>query len=98
MGALDGRIALVTGASRGRGGGIADRFAAEGAVVAISARTIDAHPTLEGSLNETVGRIESAGGRAISIAADLADGDDRARIVPEVERQLGQIEVLVNNA
>jgi NAD(P)-dependent dehydrogenase (short-subunit alcohol dehydrogenase family) len=98
MGALSGRVALVTGASRGIGAGIAQRFAAEGAAVAITARTVDSHPTLDGSLNETLGVIESAGGRVVAIAADLADGDDRARIVPEVERQLGPVDVLMNNA
>src|SRR5438132_14386400 len=98
MGALDGRVALVTGASRGIGAGIAQRFAAEGAAVAITARTVDEHPTLPGSLNETVQTIEAAGGRVLAVAADLADGDDRARIVPEVERELGPVDVLVNNA
>jgi citronellol/citronellal dehydrogenase len=98
MGVLDGRVALVTGASRGIGAGIAQRFAAEGAAVAITARTVDAHPTLEGSLNETVGAIEGAGGRVFAIGADLSDGDDRARIVPEVERALGPVDVLINNA
>jgi citronellol/citronellal dehydrogenase len=99
MGALDGRIALVTGASRGIGWGIAQRFAAEGAAVAITARTMepDAGP-LAGSLRETVALIEAGGGRAHAIACDLSDGDDRARIVSEVERELGPVDVLVNNA
>jgi citronellol/citronellal dehydrogenase len=97
-GALAGRVALVTGASRGIGAGIARRFAAEGAAVAITARTLDAHPTLPGSLRETVDEIEAGGGRAFAIAADLADGDDRARIVPAVEAELGPVDVLVNNA
>src|SRR5262245_49725784 len=100
MGALDGRVALVTGASRGIGAGIAQRFAAEGAAVALTARSVDAPvaATLEGSLRETVERIEQAGGTAIAIGADLSDGDDRARIVPEAVAALGPIEILVNNA
>ncbi len=100
MGQLDGRVALVTGASRGIGAGIAQRFAAEGATVAVTARTLDAEPDapLAGSLRETVATIEAAGGRALAVQADLADADDRGRVVPQVTAELGAIDVLVNNA
>ena len=100
MGQLEGRVALVTGASRGIGAGIAQRFAAEGAAVAVTARTLDAEPDapLAGSLRETVATIEAAGGRALAVQADLADADDRARVVPQVVSELGAVDVLVNNA
>jgi NAD(P)-dependent dehydrogenase (short-subunit alcohol dehydrogenase family) len=98
-GALVGRIALVTGASRGIGEAIARRFAAEGAAVAVTARTVDEgdHP-LRGSVSTTVRAITEAGGSAIAVAADLAKADDRRRLVERVTRELGPIDVLVNNA
>ncbi|MFO0689980.1 MAG: SDR family NAD(P)-dependent oxidoreductase [Myxococcota bacterium] len=98
MGELDGRVALVTGASRGIGAAIAKRFAMEGAKVAVTARTLDQHDRLPGSLRETVAWIEQHGGRAIPIVGDLGDSKDYDRIVAEAQAALGPIEVLVNNA
>ncbi len=94
-----GRRVVVTGASRGIGAAVAQRLAAEGADVAITARTLDRHPSLEGSLHETANRLQHFGGAVAVITADLADPDDRARIVPEATRALaGPIDILVNNA
>ncbi len=96
---FQGRRALVTGASRGIGAGIAERLAAEGADVVITARTLDKHDHLAGSLNETAARLSGYGTKVATVVADLTDADDRARIVPEAEAALGgPIEILVNNA
>lgn len=98
-GRLAGRRALVTGASRGIGAGIAERLAAEGADVAITARTLDRHDHLDGSLRQTAERLTRAGANVAIVVADLVDEDDRARIVPEAVEQLGgPIDILVNNA
>jgi NAD(P)-dependent dehydrogenase (short-subunit alcohol dehydrogenase family) len=97
-GACDGRVALVTGASRGIGAAISLGLAREGAAVAVTARTLDAHPRLPGSLREVADGIDALGAKAVPIPADLSDTDDRARIVPEVEAALGPIDILVNNA
>jgi NAD(P)-dependent dehydrogenase (short-subunit alcohol dehydrogenase family) len=96
---FDGRRALVTGASRGIGAAVAVELARHGADVAITARTLESHPTLAGSLHETAAAIESAGRRAVTVVADLTDAEDRARIVPEAEAGLGgPLDILVNNA
>ena len=93
------RRAIVTGASRGIGAAIAERLAAEGADVAITARTLDRHDTLRGSLGETAARLERYGTKVGIVVADLADEHERARIVPEAVTALGgPIDILVNNA
>jgi NAD(P)-dependent dehydrogenase (short-subunit alcohol dehydrogenase family) len=98
-GALQGRVALVTGASRGIGAAIAERFAAEGASVAVTARSLDAHPDhLPGTLFEVADRIRKRGVRAATIGADLTEPSERPRIVREAEKALGPIDILVNNA
>ncbi len=96
--ALDGKVAIITGASRGIGAAIARRFAAEGAHVAIVARTLDAGGPLAGSLNEVAETIRAAGGTALPIQADLTDSSDLARIVETTVSELGGLDILVNNA
>lgn len=98
-GRFQGRRVVVTGASRGIGAAVAERFAADGADVAIVARTVDHHPTLAGSLTETAKQMEVHGGKVVVIVADISSDTDRARIIPEAEAGLGgPVEILVNNA
>jgi NAD(P)-dependent dehydrogenase (short-subunit alcohol dehydrogenase family) len=96
---LDGRVAIVTGASRGIGEAVARLFAREGAAVAVVARTEQVFDErLPGTIHETVAAIEADGGRAVAIRADLADEDDVDRLVDEARAALGPIDLLVNNA
>jgi citronellol/citronellal dehydrogenase len=100
MGKLEGKVAIVTGASRGIGKAIAMRFAREGAKVVCTARTLEEgdHQTLEGSLRTTVRAIEDAGGKALAVACDVSEFDACERAVAEARSAFGPIDVLVNNA
>jgi NAD(P)-dependent dehydrogenase (short-subunit alcohol dehydrogenase family) len=91
MGKLQDRVALVTGGGRGIGRAVAVAFAREGARVALTART-------RGELDEACAACRAAGGQAVAVPADLSDREACRRLVPDVERQLGPVEVLVNNA
>jgi citronellol/citronellal dehydrogenase len=91
-------VALVTGASRGLGKSIAKRLAAEGAVVAITARTLDPDPKYIGSLRQTADEIAAAGGHAVPIQADLSQADERERLWAEATAAVGAPDILVNNA
>lgn len=92
MGRYDGRVAVITGAARGIGFGTAQRFAAEGASVAI----LDLD---EASAQEAAGRLELVdGAKAVGIGCDVSDGAAAEAAVQRVVDELGGIHVLVNNA
>ena len=88
---LSGKVAIVTGASRGIGRTIALALVAQGAKVVASARNAEA-------LDNLVAEIEGQGGEAIAVAGDVASGTDAARLIEQAVAAYGQIDILVNNA
>jgi 3-oxoacyl-[acyl-carrier protein] reductase len=90
-GRLAGKVALVTGASRGIGRALGRCFGAEGGAVALAARSAP-------DLAEAAREVEAAGGRALAIAGDVSDPDQAGRMVSETVDKLGRLDILVNNA
>ena len=99
MGKLDGKVVIVTGASRGIGKATVQLFAAEGAKVVCAARTLgEGEHMLEGSLSTTVSEIEQAGGTALAVQTDVSDEESCNRLVQAAREQFGPVDVLVNDA
>jgi len=88
---LDGRVAVVTGASSGLGVAFAEALAQAGADVALGARRVD-------RLEETKALVEATGRRAIAVATDVARPEDAQNLIDTTVRELGRVDILVNNA
>jgi 3-oxoacyl-[acyl-carrier protein] reductase len=91
-GKLDGKVAVVTGASKGIGAGIAKQFAAEGAAVVIN------YASDKQGADRIVDEISKGGGEAIAIQGNVAKKADVERLFAEAEKAFGKIDILVNNA
>ncbi len=98
-GILKGKVAVVTGASRGIGEAIALRYAMEGAKVVVTARSVDdADHFLPGTITATVDHINSCGGDALAVRADLTQADDRRGLIDAAMAAYDRVDILVNNA
>lgn len=99
MASLQGRVAVVTGASRGMGKGIALALAEQGATVYVTGRTVAAgtHP-LPGTVGETAQECDRRGGRGVAVQVDHGDDEQVAALFEQVRRDEGRLDILVNNA
>ena len=95
---LTGRVALVTGASRGIGKALALRLAAEGAAVVVAAKSEHSTERLPGSIHETVDEIRARNGRAIASATDVRDEEAIRHCINRAIEEFGRLDILVNNA
>ena len=95
---LSGRTLFITGASRGIGLAIARRAAADGANVAIAAKTTEAHPKLPGTIFSGAAEVEAAGGHALPVQCDIRDETSVQEAVAQTVERFGSIDILVNNA
>jgi citronellol/citronellal dehydrogenase len=95
---LSGKTLFITGASRGIGLAIALKAGADGANVAIAAKTVEPHPKLEGTIHTAAAAIEKAGGKALPIAVDVREEASVKAALDQTAAKFGGIDIVVNNA
>jgi NAD(P)-dependent dehydrogenase (short-subunit alcohol dehydrogenase family) len=99
MAALTGKVAVVTGASRGIGRGIALALAEEGATVYVTGRTVTpGDHALPGTVGATAAEVDRRGGKGVAVQVDHADDAQVAALFDQVKREQGRLDLLVNNA
>ena len=95
---LQGKTLFITGGSRGIGLAIALKAAADGANIAIAAKTIDPHPKLEGTIHTAAAAIEKAGGKALALQVDVREEAAVKAAIDETAARFGCIDIVINNA
>jgi len=95
---LEGKVAIVTGSSRGIGKATAIAFARHGASVVVAARSEVENPKMPGTIYKTAEEIQNAGGQALAVKLDLTKDEDIANVIQKTIDEFGKIDILVNNA
>lgn len=95
---LEGKVAVVTGSSRGIGKAIALALAADGCDVVVAARTQEQQGDIPGTIGETVAAVEGLGRRALGVRCDVTRDEDLAALVERAYSEFGRVDILVNNA
>src|SRR5580704_625611 len=95
---LRGKTLFITGGSRGIGLAIALKAAADGANIAIAAKTVTPHPKLEGTIHTAAAEIEKAGGHALALAVDVREEAMVKAAIEQTASHFGGIDIVVNNA
>lgn len=98
LGRHNGKVAIITGASRGIGRSVARRLAAEGASVVVAAKSVDPHPVLPGTITDCVAAIRADGGTASAFQVDVRDDELVEAMVQHAIDEYGRIDYLFNNA
>src|SRR5438874_3888011 len=95
---LAGKVAIVTGATRGVGRAVALALAREGAKVALAAKTVEPHPKLPGTLATVAKEIADLGGTSLQVQTDVRDPEQIDRMVAKTVEAFGRLDILINNA
>lgn len=95
---LKNKVIIITGASRGIGREMALKFAKDGAIIVIAAKSSDPHPVLPGTIHSVAKEVEEAGGTAIPIQIDVRDADNIKKLCDGIGEKFGRIDAVINNA
>src|SRR5437016_10615686 len=95
---LSGKVAIVTGASRGVGKAVALALAGEGADIVVAAKTSEPNSRLPGTIHETAAAVQKLGRRALAVPCNVREAEDVERMVQKTITEFGKIDILINNA